>query len=240
MSSPATSIRTEPLARVAVVEDDDELRERVLVPGLQDFGFEAHGLRDAAALYRAMPGTAFDLAILDVGLPQEDGFAIARRLRETRAMTIGIVMLTGRHGASDRVRGLDEGSDAYLAKPIEIEVLAATLHSLLRRMRADAIPPPLDMREWRLESDGWSLRCPDGVAVALTLPERRVLTRLFAADGEPVARDALIADLTDDIYAFDPHRLEMLVHRLRRKIEDRTGSAPPLRAARGTGYAFTR
>lgn len=231
-----------PIAQVAVVEDDQELRERILVPGLADFGFAASGMASAEALYRAMLGTPFDLVVLDVGLPQEDGFSVARHLRQARAMSIGIVMLTGRTHSRDRVRGLDEGSDVYLAKPVELEVLAATLHSLLRRMRAHTTPSPaIDTPpDWRLEPDGWCLRSPDDVQVALTLAERRVLMRLFAERGEPIARDQLIADLTDDIYAFDPHRLEMLVHRLRRKIEDRTGQPAPLRAARGTGYAFTR
>lgn len=244
LPSNAASPAPAPVAHVAVVEDDHELRERILVPGLADFGFAASGMASAEALYRAMLGTPFDLVVLDVGLPQEDGFSVARHLRQARAMSIGIVMLTGRTDSRDRVRGLDEGSDVYLAKPVELEVLAATLHSLLRRMRAQAAPLPPSTTDsapdWRLEPDGWCLRSPAGIQVALTLAERRVLMRLFAARGEPVARDELIADLTDDIYAFDPHRLEMLVHRLRRKIEERSGEAPPLRAARGTGYAFTR
>lgn len=231
-----------PIARVAVVEDDHELRERILVPGLADFGFATQGMASAAALYREMLGSAFDLVVLDVGLPEEDGFSVARHLRQTLQMRIGIVMLTGRTRSHDRIRGLDEGSDAYLSKPVELEVLAATLHSLLRRMRAGVAPTASveATPDWRLEPDGWCLRSPDGLQVALTLTERRILMRLFEVRGEPIARDALIAELTDDIHAFDPHRLEMTVHRLRRKIEERTGEAPPLRAVRGSGYAFTR
>lgn len=231
------------LARVAVVEDDDELRDRILVPGLADFGFASRGFPSAESLYRELLGTPFDLVVLDVGLPSEDGFSVVRHLRQTRAMAIGVVMLTGRTHNRDRIRGLDEGADAYLPKPVELELLAATLHSLLRRMRAPSsstLDETEEQPDWRLEPDGWCLRSPNGLQVALTLAERRVLMRLFASRGEPVARDELIAELTNDVIAFDPHRLEMLVHRLRRKIEDRTGETAPLRAARGTGYAFTR
>lgn len=239
----ASSIRTQTgLARVVVVEDDAELRDRILVPGLIDFGFEVTGVDSAEALYRHILGNACELVVLDVGLPQEDGFSAATHLRDALGMSVGIVILTGRDAGQDRVRGLSGGADAYLAKPLQIEVLAATLHSLLRRMKAaragiETAPLPT-LPEWRLESDGWCLRSPKGKSMALTLAERRVMTLLVAGGGEPVEREILIAELTEDVASFDPHRLEMIVHRLRRKVEQRTGQTLPLRAVRGTGYVF--
>lgn len=231
-------------ARVVVVEDDVELRDAILIPGLAEFGFEACGVASAEALYRHILGNACDLVVLDVGLPNEDGFSAAAHLRTALGMKVGIVMLTGRVGGEDRVRGLEGGADAYLAKPVEVEVLAATLHSLIRRMRSggtSALAGGASSNEpvWRLESDGWCVRSPSGKSVALTLAERRILSRLVANAGEPVQREALIADLTDDVDNFDPHRLEMIVHRLRRKVEDRSGEILPLRAVRGAGYAFS-
>ena len=239
----ASSIRTQTgLARVVVVEDDAELRDRILVPGLIDFGFEVTGVDSAEALYRHILGNACELVVLDVGLPQEDGFSAATHLRDALGMSVGIVILTGRGAGQDRVRGLSGGADAYLAKPLQIEVLAATLHSLLRRMKAaragiETAPLPT-LPEWRLESDGWCLRSPKGKSMALTLAERRVMTLLVAGGGEPVEREILIAELSEDVASFDPHRLEMIVHRLRRKVEQRTGQTLPLRAVRGTGYVF--
>ncbi len=230
-------------ARVVVVEDDIELRDVILVPGLADHGFDVCGVASAEALYRHILGNACDLVVLDVGLPNEDGFSAAAHLRTALGMKVGIVMLTGRVGGDDRVRGLEGGADAYLAKPVEVEVLAATLHSLVRRMRAEASPEAAaaatSSPQWRLESDGWCVRSPTGKQVALTLAERRILSRLVANAGEPVQREDLIADLTDDVDSFDPHRLEMIVHRLRRKVEDRSGEILPLRAVRGAGYAFS-
>ena len=228
-------------ARVVVVEDDIELRDVILVPGLADHGFDVRGVASAEALYRHILGNACDLVVLDVGLPNEDGFSAAAHLRTALGMKVGIVMLTGRVGGDDRVRGLEGGADAYLAKPVEVEVLAATLHSLVRRMQAEVSPEAAatSSPQWRLESDGWCVRSPTGKQVALTLAERRILSRLVANAGEPVQREDLIADLTDDVDSFDPHRLEMIVHRLRRKVEDRSGEILPLRAVRGAGYAFS-
>jgi len=235
------------IARVAVVEDDPELRERILVPSLRMFGFDAIGLGSAEALYRHIdavpPEQAPKLAILDIGLPQEDGFAAARRLRAKLGMRVGIVMLTGRVAGSDMVKGLGDGADIYLPKPFEIEVVAASLHSLLRRMRTNSISETeasVAEAGWRLESDGWCLRAPNGNRLALTGAERQVIRLLVKAHGEPVPREALIAELTNDVEGFDPHRLEMLIHRLRKKSEAKTGEALPLRSARGTGYAFSR
>ncbi len=230
------------IARVAVVEDDPELRERILVPGLRLFGFDATGLDSAEALYRHVHVGAPDLVILDVGLPKEDGFTAARRLRALLGMRVGIVMLTGRVAGSDMVQGLGDGADLYLPKPFEIEVVAAALHSLLRRMQAsggsEASSP--DDTGWRLESDGWCLIAPTGKRLALTGAERQVIRVLADARGEPVTREALIGALTNDVASFDPHRLEMLIHRLRKKSESQTGEALPLRSARSTGYALSR
>lgn len=231
-------------ARVVVVEDDAELRDAILVPGLAEFGFDTCGVASAEALYRHILGNSCDLVVLDVGLPNEDGFSAAAHLRSALGMKVGIVMLTGRAIGEDRVRGLESGADAYLAKPVEMEVLAATLHSLIRRMRAGVSSEisavgSSSATVWRLESDGWCVRTPSGKSVALTLAERRILARLAANAGEPVQRDVLIADLTDDVDSFDPHRLEMIVHRLRRKVEDRSGEILPLRAVRGAGYALS-
>ncbi|ASR42460.1 hypothetical protein BEN78_02670 [Xanthomonas citri pv. mangiferaeindicae] len=231
--------------RVAVVEDDDELRDEILVPLLRAAGFEATGMPGALALYRDLVASRYDLVLLDVGLPDEDGFAIARHLREA-APTIGLVMLTGYVSNGDRLRGLEAGVDAYLTKPVEASALVATLRNLSRRV------VPSDGSEggepgeegsgetgWRLDERGWNILLPDGRAVELTLAEQQVMRRLAGSPGQPVRREDLIAGLADDVHEFDPHRLEMLVYRLRRKCQESTGMALPLRSVRGVGYVLT-
>ncbi|MEO7067615.1 MAG: response regulator transcription factor [Rhodanobacter sp.] len=225
--------RAQPSLRVLLVEDDAEIRDEILVPGLRNYGINVMGADCAATADQLMRENTFDIVVLDVGLPDESGFSVARRLRA--GSSTGIVMLTGRSENPDRVRGLSEGADAYLTKPVALDVLVATLRSLGRRLLT-SVPAPT----WQLTADDWCLRSPRGVDVALTLPERRILGRLMAGDGEPVSREALIAMLTEDIFDFDPHRLEMFVYRLRCKIAETCGETLPLRAVRGAGYVLTR
>ncbi|MHA6205361.1 winged helix-turn-helix domain-containing protein [Dyella soli] len=91
---------------------------------------------------------------------------------------------------------------------------------------------------WHLDAHARRLVSPKRVVISLSMPERRVLDTLMAAAGAPVGREALIAVLADDVYDFDPHRLDMLIHRLRRKIGEHTSEPPPLLTARGKGFLF--
>ncbi len=219
--------------RVLLVEDDPETRDEILVPGLRNYGIDAVGADCAATADLLLRKNTFDIVVLDVGLPDENGFSVARRLRA--GSSTGIVMLTGHTENPDRVRGLSEGADAYLTKPVALDVLVATLRSLGRRLLT-AVPP----QTWQLTADGWCLLSPRGDSIALTLPERRILGRLMTGDDEPVSRDVLIAMLTEDTFDFDPHRLEMFVYRLRCKVAESCGETLPLRAVRGVGYVLTR
>ncbi len=221
--------------RIALVEDDVELRDHVLHPGLSDLGFDVTSLGSAAELYEALATTAFDILVLDVGLPDEDGFDVAAHIRSVSP--VGIVMLTGRGGDSDRIRGLKIGADAYVSKPVAIDVLAATLASLSRRLAISSASTRLG--GWQLHDGGWFLLAPDGAEIQLTQSERTVLGQLFAAAGEPVDRESLIAELADsadDTGDFDPHRLDMVIHRLRKKTADISRATLPLHAVRGRGY----
>lgn len=228
--------------RVALLEDDLLLRDRVLMPRLAEYGFAMTGLETAAQLHAHLTDHCPQIVVLDVGLPDADGFDVARILR-CRHPQMGIVMLTGRGGTPDRVRGLSEGADAYLAKPVEIDLLAATLHSLARRISGisppASAPTPASSGAWHLDGGGWRLVAPDGHATALTRSERRVLERLIRQPCELVSREALIATLTEDVFGFDMHRLDSLVHRLRRKVADSCGQALPLVAVHGEGYVLT-
>jgi len=222
--------------RIALLEDDLLLRDRILVPKLERYGFETDPFGTAAELYAHLPQWNYDIVVLDIGLPDEDGFSVTRRLR-TREPGLGIVMLTGRGETPDHIRGLTEGADAYLTKPVDIEVLAATLHSLARRLQSSATEPAAS-NTWRLDTNGWCLLSPNGQLIALTKTERRLVARLMEAPGQVVPREALIAALTSNVYDFDPHRIDSLVHRLRRKVGERCGESLPLVAVHGEGYVM--
>lgn len=226
------------------------LRDGVLLPGLRDYGFEAEGYRSAMELYRGMLSRAFDIVLLDIDLPGESGLSIAAHLREIRP-GLGIVILTGSDDRKHQVRAMRNGADVYLSKPADIEVIAFSLHSLARRLRyareggekAGAFVPSRkgDADAWKLASDGWFLQSPAGQILALTAPERSLLMVLDARRGHPVARERLIAALTADVSDFDPHRLEALVYRIRRKAVSAVPNEPPLPllSVRGKGYVLT-
>jgi DNA-binding response OmpR family regulator len=218
--------------RVLLLEDDELLRDHVLVPKLQQFGFEVAAVGRAEDLRRHLQQRRPDIVVLDVGLPDSDGFQVARELR-AEAGEIGIVMLTGRSEVSDRVRGLSEGADAYLSKPVDIDLLVATLHSLARRLRGSR--PPSN-GNWRLDADGWCLIAPSGALVALTKSERLLMEALLGSANRVLSRDVLIAALTGDVHDFDTHRLDSLIHRLRGKVQRVLGVPLPLNAVHGEGY----
>jgi DNA-binding response OmpR family regulator len=223
--------------RVAVLEDDDLLRESFLLPTLRAYGFDVTGAATAAELYRHMVGQGFDIVLLDLGLPDENGLDVIRHLR-ANLPALGIVMLTASSGRTEHVRALADGADAFLAKPIDGEVLAVTLHSLARRLSPVRAAPPAGVPRWRLETNGWCLVAPNGALIPMTGAERCVLALLFAAEGQPVERETLVTALAGDDRDFDPRRLDAMVHRLRKKAEAAAETSLPLMAARGVGFLF--
>jgi len=224
------------LPTLAVVEDDSAFRDEVLLPVLNQSGFAAVGMARALDLYRAMTLHSYDLVLLDVNLPDEDGFTIASHLRRL-SPRVGIVMLTGYASSEDRMRGLHAGADAYLSKPVDMEEVVATLRNLSQWVVNEAEPASPRMK-WRLDERGWCILTPRGREVEMSLAERQVMAVLAATPGVPVQRETLINKLVRNAYDFDPHRLEMLVHRLRKKCQHSTEEVLPLRSVRGIGYVL--
>lgn len=236
MNVRSVAASTQPL-HVTLVEDDVELRDAILGPALRAAGCSVAAAGSAAELYRALVERRPDVVVLDISLPDGSGFDVARHLRQNSS--VGIVIITGRSTAADRVRGLDLGADAYLTKPVDAEVLCATVRSVARRLAPAPAPAAPEVRKpWRLDADGWRLLAPDSIGVDLSATERTLLQLLFGAANATVQRDTLIAALTDDANAFDPHRLDMVMHRLRRKLADAGMPALPLHTVRGVGYVL--
>lgn len=219
--------------QVSLLEDDPILRDLVLIPGLQRYGFAVDGWGCASEFMSNLQRTRPNIVILDVGLPDSDGFTVARNVHQSWP-ELGVVMLTSRSDSVDRLRGLAEAADSYLTKPVEIDLLAVTLHSLARRL---GCRQSIAARgEWSLSNDGWSLLSPGANLSALTRSERKLCLRLLETPGLLVSREALIASLTDNIHDFDAHRLDSMIHRLRSKVQRRCGEALPLSVVHGYGY----
>jgi DNA-binding response OmpR family regulator len=167
--------------------------------------------------------------------------------RHVRTATGGrVIVLADRYGGRlQHALGMDEDIDAYIAKPIDVELLAASVRSIVRRHFPPKAPPH-PMRDWQLDVDGWVLISPAGIRLQLTQGERALLRPLFESRAEVVPRQALIAELVEAagenlaVTEFDPHRLELVVHRLRQKIGRKVAEPLPLLAVRGAGYVLTR
>ncbi len=184
------------------------------------------------------------IMVLDVNLPGENGFVAAARLRARSSA--GIIMLTGRSGRDDRLLGLSMGVDHYLSKPVDMPELESVIRNLARRLRVDtqggrtetggsATPQP----HWTLDLASWTLTAPNGNAIELTSAEYLMLLPLLEQPGRPNSRDIINARLGKPRLGVDNRSLDVLISRIRRKIEQGTGTPLPLRSARGTGYVFT-
>jgi DNA-binding response OmpR family regulator len=217
--------------RVLVVEDDPEL-SAVLESGLSEHGFQiARETTFAAARSRATLGT-FDVIVLDVMLPGGNGFDLCRALR-TRNIGTPVLMLTARDTVDDRVRGLEAGADDYLTKPFAFRELVARLHALARRPPtqlpdiAKIADLEVDLRAHRV----WR----GGREIELTAKEFALLEFFLRHSGEVVDRAAITAHVWDENHDPFTNVLEVLVRRLRRKVDD--GYAVKLiHTLRGAGY----
>ena len=215
---------------VLVVDDDRRLRD-LLSRFLGEHGYRVTSAGDALQARRKIEGFAFDCLILDVMMPGENGFDLARFVRQSS--TVPILMLTARTDAGDRVRGLEIGADDYLAKPFEPRELLLRLNNIQKRnVAADAASEPDVIRfgPFRFRADRGELRRDDEV-VRITERERDILAILAARAGETVPREELSSGSD-----FNERTVDVQINRLRRKIEDDPVNPLHLQTVRGVGY----
>lgn len=220
--------------KLLVVEDEALLRHHLLTR-LGEQGHVVDAVADAEeALYRVAEYN-HDLAIVDLGLPGMGGLELIRTLRE-QGKQFPILILTARGNWQNKVEGLAAGADDYVVKPFQFEELEARLNALLRRSSGfvqstiSAWPLVLDInRKQALLSDE---------SIALTAYEYRILEYLMRHQQQVVAKERLIEQLYPDDEERDPNVIEVLVGRLRRKLDSGTGFKP-IDTVRGQGYIFT-
>lgn len=224
--------------RVLLVEDDAELRG-LLAGALAAEGFQVDHAGSVAEARRVLSRAPIGVVVLDVQLPDGSGFAVASYLRKQRPAT-GIIMLSRLSDPAWQVAGLDVGADVYLPKPLDGEVLCAAVRSLARRLAVDpGSHGQANEVPWTLGDEGWRLVAPDGRAIPLGSGERTLLQALCATPGRAVSRDTLLAALASAAgEPFSSHRLDMLVHRLRRKAAQAGLPPLPLKAIRGRGLVL--
>jgi DNA-binding response OmpR family regulator len=224
-----------------VVVEDEATQRQLLVEYLTRQNFRVTGVDGGTALRRLCERELPALVMLDVGLPGEDGFALARWLRE-KSGRIGIIMVTAATDTVDRVVGLETGADDYIPKPVELRELLARVKSVLRRSTGAAVisnAPRIRMGRLVLDLDKRVLVDPDsGTELALTSSEFDLL-KLFAENpNRPLQRDWLLETAAHrEMEAFD-RAIDLRITRLRRKIELDPAHPDAIRTVRGVGYMF--
>jgi two-component system phosphate regulon response regulator OmpR len=223
-------------AHILIVDDDERIRG-LLQKFLARHGFWVSAARDAAHARRLLQGLEFDLIVLDVMMPGEDGFSLTRDLRQR--MTTPILLLTARGDAQDRINGLEAGADDYLAKPFEPKELLLRINAILRRVprpeAANEVPKTLQMGAYRYDIARGEL-WQGADLIRLTATEA-ALMRIFAAcPHEAVSRAKLVEDLGRGLDQAQERAVDVQITRLRRKIESDPKSPRYLQTVRGAGY----
>ena len=217
-------------AHILVVDDDDRIRD-LLKRFLSREGYRVTAAPDAEAARRLMDTMAFDLAILDVMMPGEDGFSLLSGIRQGVSRETPVLLLTARGESGDRIEGLKRGADDYLAKPFEPEELALRGAAVLGRSHKEAPPEELEMSGLIFNAARGELKSGDE-RVRLTDAELQLLTALAARAGEPISREEL-AQITS---AGMERSVDVQVTRLRRKIEPNPKEPVHIQTVRGIGY----
>ena len=217
--------------RVLLVEDDPLLGDGVQA-GLQDMGHTVDWVRDGVAAEEALAAGAFDLLVLDLGLPRQDGLTVLRKLRRGGS-ALPVLVLTARDTVADRVTGLDAGADDYLVKPFDLEELGARLRAIARRHSGRASP---EVRYGVLVFDpaGRTVAL-DGQPIELTARELAVLEALLVNLGRVMSRERLEEALYGWDEGVESNAIEVHVHHLRRKL-----GKDLIRTVRGVGYLIPR
>ena len=222
-----------------VVVEDEAAQRQLLVDYLGKQNFRVSAADGGGALRRLVERELPALVLLDVGLPGEDGFALARWLRE-KSGRIGIIMVTAAADTVDRVVGLETGADDYIGKPYEPRELLARIKSLLRRVTGTpaASGPRVRMGRRVLDLEKRLLVDPGGGEESLTASEYDLLKVFAENPNRPLTRDWLLEVTAHrEMEAFD-RAIDLRITRLRRKIEVDPAHPDAIRTVRGVGYMF--
>ncbi|MGQ9371667.1 response regulator transcription factor [Azospirillum sp. ST 5-10] len=241
-----------------VVEDDEDMRA-LLVESLQLQGIDVRAVGTALDLYRTLADSDVDAVIVDLGLPDLDGFNIASFLRQQT--DLGVIAISANDSAETRRRFFECGADLFFAKPLDCRELAAAARGLIQRLRgprsgiaapprladgpdcvlpAPPSPAPLESAEppWLIDTTRLTITAPDGRTARLAAKEMRLVLTLSRMAGTPITRTALRDALEYPDSEHGERSLEALVHRVRNKLRP-TGSGPsPILTVFGSGYQF--
>jgi DNA-binding response OmpR family regulator len=222
--------RTDDVPSVLLVEDEPDLRDAV-VNFLRLDGIDVVSVGSLHEALTSLKQQQFDVIILDLGLPDGDGLDLLQQHKNFKET--GVIITSARVAQEQRSNGIRCGADAYFVKPFDLEELCLQVRNLTRRVRKQ------HSGYWRLDEVQWSLVTPMGLAVRLTQSEIRFLKPLMRAAGSPVDRQELVSSLGHKSDYYDARRMEIMVRRLRKKIDQISSESLPLKTVYGYGFAFT-
>jgi two-component system phosphate regulon response regulator OmpR len=223
-----------------LVVDDDRRIRTLLRRFLSREGYRVTAARDAAQARRILAGLAFDVVILDVMMPGEDGLSLARDLRAT--LDAPMIMLTARGETEDRIAGLESGVDDYLAKPFEPRELLLRISAVLRRVAAapSAPEPPRTLTLGEAFYDiGRGALSRGAESIRLTATESALMRALARSPNTPISRARLVEELGGAEGSASERAVDVQITRLRRKIEADPRQPRYLQTVRGEGYMLT-
>ena len=232
--------------RVIIAEDDLPIRN-CIVKYLTFIGYEVTGVGSALEFYQNLAIYSYQVAILDIGLPDQSGIALCEYLRNNTDLRI--IMLTGHATIEDKLAGYNSGADIYLVKPVDFRELSASISNLLRRcdivlqtsqqqLRASEAKfvSVKNKKLWLLDCAEWSLYNPDGKMIKLTSKEFEFMNCFISNSHKNINRKEIMSILDYEYNEYGKRALESLVHRLRQKI-DLNGSSP-IKTVFGVGFSF--
>jgi two-component system OmpR family response regulator len=231
-----------PSPHILVVDDDSGITS-LLCDYLANFGFVTHSAGDGHAMRQTLAQQHIDLIVLDLQLPGVDGLTLANELRTRSRMPI--VMLTARGNPIDRVIGLEMGADDYMSKPFEPRELVARINTVLRRVkelpdeaRAAHDGDFVRFDGWQLQRSERRLTSPKGLVVPLSNAEFQLLTTFLKTPRQLFTRDQLMSQARGRTMDSVERSIDLLVSRLRQKLDDNPRDPTMIKTVRGEGYVF--
>lgn len=211
-----------------LLAEDDELLGSGLRAGLEQRGFQVDWVRDGVAAERELLSVEHQAAVLDIGLPRQDGLAVLRAVR-VRGVETPVLVLTARDAVAERIVGLNLGADDYVVKPVDLDELAARLHALVRRAHGKT-QTALHVRDVVMDPSARQVS-RDGQSVSLSTREFDLLQALLLNAGRVLSREQLEQHLYSWGHEVESNTIEVHIHHLRRKMGDRL-----IDTVRGVGY----
>jgi two-component system, OmpR family, response regulator len=229
---------TAPEARLLVVEDEPNIRE-LLATSLRFAGFEVHVAGDGATALKQAAEHQLDLVVLDVMLPDMDGFTVTRKLRDTGRL-LPIVFVTARDSLDDKIKGLTVGGDDYVTKPFSLEEVVARIRAVLRRTRgeADEDRQVITFEDLELDEDSHEVRRA-GRVIETSPTEFKLLRYLMLNPNRVLSKAQILDHVWDYDFRGESGIVESYISYLRRKI-DTEGLPALIHTKRGVGYVLRK